>query len=236
MPNTVSVEQAAGDALVAWIASQLTDVDVNDEWPDPNVPPAASGEITVLRAGACDETLVVPPQVLKTVPDAPPAVTSNFYYRTHACEQPMQLDVWATSKPRRDDIINRLGTAMTAGKALTLSPAYFAAEGISTNQDPVVQSIVLQLASPWDHLVAAYQFEAPETDDTGDEVSRAEFRATYRGTAFFDRTVIRKLARLVQVAMTVSPTQSGASPAPHTTTLTVTKDGSGNPVSVITHT
>lgn len=204
MALTVSVEKAAENALAVWIKSQLSDVAVSSAWPDPGKAFPDGGAVTILGAGACDETPVRPPQVLKVVNDAPPAVTANFYFRTHFCEQALQLDVWATSVLKRDDIVNRLGDALTAGKLATLGAQFFIDEGIWSNQDPVEQSITLKLAAPWDHLVAAYTFEAPERTDSPAAAKRVEFRASYRGTAFFDRTVIRNLPRLVNPTTPVS--------------------------------
>jgi len=204
-PLTVSVVQASEDALDAWLTSQLLGVKISDEWPAPRDPFPAGGMVTILRVGQCQQTRVTP-YVLKQVDD-PYDVNSVFYWKVAACEQPLQLDVWTTSKPLRDDILNRLATALTAGKALTLSPAFFAAEGISPNQDPVALDISLQLAAPWDHLVAAYMFDEPETSDTPRTNKIREFRGTYHGTAWFDRTVARSSPRIkkVHIAVAVSP-------------------------------
>lgn len=198
MANTVSVVQAAEVALVAWLKSQISDVTFTTEWPDPAIAFSVAGQISLLRAGSVQETPIRPPDILKKVDDAPPAVTSNFYWRTHSCEQSLQLDVWCTSQPRRDDILNRLGDALTASKKLTLA-AFLAAQSppIWSNQSPVEQALTLQLPAPWDHLLGAYQFDSPETDDSAASSKRREFRATYRGTAFFDRTVIRNSPRLL---------------------------------------
>jgi hypothetical protein len=227
MANTVSVEQAATDALVAWITSQITDAKIWNEWPDAGPPLPVSGAISVLKAGPLDAIPCRPMEILKRVDDAPPAVTSTFTWRTHACTQPMQLDVWAVSKFRRDDLVHRLGEALTASKKVTLA-AFLAAEGISTNQDPVVQAIVLQLAAPWDHLLASYQFDAPAIDDDAASSKRREFRATYRGQAFFDRTVSRSSPRIVRAMLPLNAGPAPASPAApgETVTLTVTPTGS----------
>lgn len=223
MPNTVSVERAALQALVAWLGSQLSPTHVSDEWPDAGVAIPTAGIVSVVFAGACDETPVRPPHVLKQVNDPSPAVTANFYFRTHFCAQPLQLDVWATDKYTRDDLVNRLGDALTAGPRQTLSPTYFTNEGIQTNQDPAVQSIILQLAAPWDHLVASYSFDAPEREDTTTMAKEREYRAIYRGQSFFDRTVIKNVARLLNVQLPIvnAPTAQGGG----TLRLTVTPTG-----------
>lgn len=218
----VPVEQAAATALVGWLTSQLAGVTIKDEWPDPGVP-LVTPTVTVLTAGELDEEIVNPPQVLKSVPDPPPAVTATYWFRTHWCSQPLQIDAWASSKPSRNDLIKRLGDALTAGKAQTLSAAYFAAEGISPNQDPVELSIVLQLAAPYDFLVAAYQFDAPDKIHDGDSAERKEWRASYRGFAYFDRVVSRNVPQLLNVSLPVSVTPSGAAvPVGSRPTLVVT--------------
>ena len=205
MAKLVSGVVAAENALVAWISSQLTDIMISKEWPTPGEPINPNGSVSILRAGGCDETPVIYPNPTKVVP-IPYTNNAQFYWRTHACEQPMQMDVWATSELRRDDIVERLNNALTAGRAQTLSPAFFATFGVDPNQNPVEQCIVLQLAAPWDHLVGAYQFESPETEDSAGSNKRREYRATYRGSAFFDRTVIRVSPRLLKTTVPFTPT------------------------------
>src|ERR1700722_6903239 len=113
MALSVSVIQAAENALAAWIRAQLPDVVVSDEWPDPGVAFDRRGEVTLLRAGRSIERPVRPVQLVASVLD-PFQPMASFTWRTHAIEQPLQLDVWTTSKPKRDDILNRLATALTA--------------------------------------------------------------------------------------------------------------------------
>jgi hypothetical protein len=227
-PLTVDVIQASEDALAAWIASQLPDVTVNDEWPTPGVPFKAGGEVTVLHAGACVET-DVPPYVIKQVDD-PFDVNSTFFWKVTSCEQPLQLDVWTTSKARRSDLINRLGNALTAGMGLSLSAAYLASVGASANRDPVSRSLSLQLAPPWDHLVAAYWFESPDLTDTPASSKRREFRATYSGAAFFDRTVARVSPRMTSISLPLSAGPT-APPAPLVTLTVASTATPENPAS-----
>ena len=244
MKNTVSVAQAAENALVAWIASQLPDVVTNNEWPDPGVPLNKRGEVTILRAGGYQE-MTVRPQVVRTDLD-PFQIQTTFHWKVSNVEQPMQLDVWATSKAKRDDILNRLGTALTAGPGETLSAACLASYGAQPAhlQNPVARVVLLQLAAPWDHLVASFQFDSPETTDSARASSEREFRATYHGTGFFDRTVpkisarIRRMRMPVAVSPTASPTDATTpvkgtltvadTPQPDGTTTTTTTITPGN--------
>ncbi|HEY2517091.1 MAG TPA: hypothetical protein VGI39_39735 [Polyangiaceae bacterium] len=222
MTLRVTVQQAAENALTLWLRSQLAGVTLKNEWPEAGKA-MAFPTVTVLRAGPLDEDYVQPPEVLLQVDDPPPAVTSTFTFRVGVCTQPLQLDVWANTKPQRDDLLARLGDALTAGKRQTYSAGYFTSTGISTNQDPVEQSITLQLADGYPFLNAAFQFEAPETNDTADSAKRNEWRATYRGQAFFDRVTSRNLPRLVSVSLPISVTPSGADvPVGSRPTLVVT--------------
>jgi hypothetical protein len=221
--RTVSVLAAAENALAAWIASQLPDVVTNDEWPDPGIALPRQGAVTILRAGRAIETPAHPISVMKVVTDfiQPNAM---YFWRTHSVEQPLQIDVWSLSKFQRDDILNRLGDALTAGPGLTLSPAYFAANpAASLNQNPVRQTLLLQLAPPWDHLNASYQFDAPEITDSARSVKVREYRGTLSGSAYFDRTVARVSPRMTsaRLALSQSRTPIPATPGPVTGTLTV---------------
>lgn len=239
MALTVSVVKAAENALFAWLSSELPDVAWSNEWPEAGKAFVKSGSCSLLRAGSANETPIRPIQLLKAILD-PYQITGSYVWRTHSVEQPLQLDVWATSELRRDDILHRLGDALTAGPGLTLTPAYFAAMGISQLQNPVAQTVLLQLAKPWDHLNASFQFDAPETHDDPEDIKARRYRATYRGTGYFDRTVTRASPKIVRVSipikvsraavpdastpvlatLTVAATPTAADPAATTTTVT----------------
>jgi hypothetical protein len=205
MPRLVTVQQAAETALQQWLASQMPGVVIWDEWPEASVVFPKAGAISVLRAGPMAQDPVNPPQLVgqTAATGSPPVAT--YTWRIASCEQPLQLDVWATSKIARDDLIARLEDPLSASKAATLA-AYIAANPteVSTNQDAVAESISLQLAGTWAHIIASYRFDQPETDDSPDSNKRREYRASYRGSATFDRTVDKVSAPIINLRVKAS--------------------------------
>lgn len=221
MTLLVSLEQAVSTSLRNWLASQLNGCVVFDAWPDPETE-LPNPAIAILREG--------PPQVqdLDSKVINRVLVSGNTYVYTHRiaqCELPIQLDMWAETTPTRDDLIARTVIALHAGKAQTLA-AYLASVGNATTQPPVENTITLQLAGTWAHVLAQYLFEQPVNADDPDRVKQRIYRCSMHGTAYYDLTIDSNspilntifLKEYVQRALT--PWTAG-SPR-HITTITAT--------------
>jgi hypothetical protein len=90
-----------------------------------------------------------------------------------AIRQPLQLDVWTAYDVERDDLKQRLRSALNAGMGRTIG-AY--------NADPFRHGVVVPLADGWTGHADCF-FDKPQATDTPDAVQRCEFRLTYRGVA-----------------------------------------------------
>jgi hypothetical protein len=189
----VSIEQAAQNALAAWLARELEDVTVWQRWPEANVRLPARA-ITVLRAGSRrDEALDVVPIARQDIEGQPGR--SIFTWRLRACTQPLQLDIWARTDVERDDILARLEPALNASRARSLAALNF-----PRPDEPVDQGLTLLLADEWSGF-AHYWFDQPAITDTPDAVQRSEYRATYRGWAAMQLTIDAPSARLARARL-----------------------------------
>jgi hypothetical protein len=224
-----SLHQAVQTALVTWLASTpagMAGFEFGDRWPDAG-PPLPPRMITVLRAGAPEFTWVDEEEVEGT----PTQVgTSNLYTYSFVVAQvelALQLDLWTTSDPERDDAVARLELALHASKSLTLA-AYLAAQSNTSPQPFFETDLVVQCGAPWDMCLAGYLFDQPTIDDDPSSVKRREFRASYHGTAFYDFVYTTNLPRLDMVAVRQWMTTSGDLTPPSGAInhiLTVTADG-----------
>lgn len=167
-----SIQQAAANALATYLASELSDVTVEQRWPDAskNLPAKA---ITILMAGPRTEDKF-DPHLVSTAELAPPvANTAAFTWAVASITQPLQLDVWTTYDVVRDEILARLDDSLHKGETHTLG---------TFNSDPVRHGVLLALGDGWTGNVDC-TFDAPTVDQTPDQVNKAEFRATMRGEA-----------------------------------------------------
>ena len=192
MALRTSVEQAANNALAAWLTTQLASVDdgvsIEPRWPDPDktLPEKA---ISIITAG---------PRQLEFCDPKPlgPGVLSsgNLYtYQWHYAEvvQPIQLDVWCQYDVQRDDLVARLDDALNSGAA-----------GLGqTNIDPVSGDLILALSSAdgWGNSNANFVFGSCQLTDTADNAQQAIYRATYRGEAQVSMSVLSTVAQLTKV-------------------------------------
>jgi hypothetical protein len=247
----VEEEDAVVSALCAWLSSASAGLGANgtsgqpaiavlDDWPDAT-PELALPSVSVTRADAPDVEELDPSLVLDVLGRPLSTLVSgnsyNFIWRVAQATLPLQIDVWASSKPMRGDALARLRPALTASKAATLA-AYIAATnailagaGLDAlpQQDPVDNSIVCQLAAPWDHVLADYAFEhRPELSLSPTAAGADEWRATLRGVATFDITVTAASAKLARVILKAfATTGSSLSGTPKTQlTNTITASGS----------
>lgn len=168
----VTVVQAAANALALWLIKSLTsDIKVLEKWPEPDtqLPPKA---VTVLKVGKRSRIPLTQLSVanVKVIGNGPLA---RVGYQIGSVEQPMQLDVWATSDAERDDILAQLDVALYAGIDQTLG----------LPGDPVRDGLLLPLLDGHDGNNCDYWFDEPQIDDTPDAVQRSEFRAILFGEA-----------------------------------------------------
>jgi len=176
MPS-VTIQQAACNALAEHLRTQLPDVTVDDRWPDPqramHLP-----TITILKSAPRQDIAI----------DMSNLGFSNvgtkrvaFQTQIAACEQLLQLDVWANNQIELDDILARLDTAF--------------------NLDAVSGEIIhgLNLTAldedNWPLSYFDYYFESPEVADAPFTAMVDEWRATFRGHAWMMLTVKRETAR-----------------------------------------
>ncbi len=187
MPLEVSLQQAAANALAAWIRTRLPDATVFARWPEPNVklPPKA---VSVLLAGPrVDEEL--DPVVVGRRDLSP--THAEYTWRMRLCKQPMQLDVWAKSDLARDDLVARLDRVLNASERDSIG---------AVRADPARNGVLLRVADGWDGF-ADFLFDAPGAFDTPDAAQRCEYRATYRGHAWMDLTMRAESPRLVAATL-----------------------------------
>jgi len=88
--------------------------------------------------------------------------------------QPLQLDIWAGYDGDREDIIDQLDDALTAGIDRTIVNTIV--------DDPVKDGIVLALdpKNGWTGYLDCW-FDEPDLIDTPQSIKQTEFRATYLG-------------------------------------------------------
>jgi len=191
---SVSIEQAAQNALARWLTRELDGITVWDRWPEANVRLPAKA-ISVLRAGTRrDEALDPTPIAQRDIEGAPGRAV--FTWRMRACTQPLQLDVWAHSDVARDDLLARLEPALNASKARSMPSLAL------VNADPVEHGLALLLADGWSGFVS-YWFDEPSITDNPDAVQRSEYRATYRGWAAMQLTIDAASTHLARAQLRV---------------------------------
>jgi len=177
----VSIQQAAQNAIAKYLQGVLVDCIVDPQWPVPDKR-LQDRLVTVIPGGARqDEPLDIKELSRTNVSDQ----VARSVYRVAACYQPLQLDVWCTSQVSRDDILAQLDDVLFSG-AIPLG-AY--------NPDPVAHGNLVTLEDGWEETIADFSFENPDLDDDTEPVLRDEFRATFRGGAYFMLTVTRENAR-----------------------------------------
>ncbi len=162
----VSIEQAAANALAAWLASQIgSDVAVEARWPDPEkpLPPKA---VTVLLAGVYSDDYLQPELAVERPVDERGPLPI-YRWRVLERTQPLQLDVWATYDVVRDDLKKRLDDALNMG---------------NLPYEPVGPGLVLDLGDGWDGK-ADFIFDAGAITDSPNAVQVSEYRATFSGEA-----------------------------------------------------
>lgn len=170
---SVSVHQAAANAFAGWLGTKLTGVTVEPRWPSPDKKLPAKAITLVCAGPRHDEPIDIRALSYANQGDH----QTRAIWQVAACQQPVQLDVWAHTDVDRDDILAQLDTLLRAGS--TAIPGIY-------NPNPVGQGVLVALADGWDEMgtTADFVFEGPELLDEPMTPNRADYRATYRGDAY----------------------------------------------------
>jgi hypothetical protein len=186
MALIVSIEQAAANALTAWIASQMTDCFCSPRWADASMEygQTLGKAITVLYTGDPTVDYVSDDEVVGRTNTS--ATRADFRFLRSSFNQPYQIDVWATSEVERDDIVARLKDALNASEGATLG---------RTNADPFRDGVLVAMGDGRTGY-ADFLFDSAQKSDTADANARQEFRATYRGVAQLTESSVANRARL----------------------------------------
>ncbi len=186
----VSIQQAACNSLAAWLVAMMpSDVTVSTKWPSPDRPLPAKA-ITVLTAGGRKDTDVELQLISQLDIDS---LTAAYTWQIKACEQAIQLDVWAKTDAERDDLLAQLDDVLNYGEAALGITGQF--------HDPARAGLLLSIADGWPSSIADFTFDGPNTPDDSDAVKRAEFRATIMGNALVALTVTRTSAKQIQIIL-----------------------------------
>ncbi|WP_438029013.1 hypothetical protein [Sorangium sp. So ce233] len=115
-----------------------------------------------------------------------------YVWRIRACEQPVQLDVWAEYDAHREDVMARLEPALNAAPGEAI--------GDPTDDTPVDNGVLLPLGDGWPGYVD-FDFDRPRRITTPGSQKQGEFRATYMGKAEFWLLVKAQSARMARIAV-----------------------------------
>lgn len=199
MTQLVTIQQAARDALAAWLTTELSAVAglvVQPRWFSVDVPLPAKA-ISIIDAGPRRIEWTDPEVLATTVIDAK---TVEGVWAIGDVQQRVQLDVWAQSDVELDDLVARLDTALNA-RARGLGIA---------NVDPVGAGLLLNLPGLWAPGIVDFAFDEPDVDQTADSANQAEWRATYRGAASMRLTAKAISPRLARIALKQRLSESDA--------------------------
>lgn len=165
---SVSIQQAACNALATFLASKMTDATVAARWPSPDRPLPRKA-ITVVTAGSRRD-IPIERKLLQSANVGDASVDS--VWQIAACTQPLQLDIWAHSDFERDAMMADLDIYLNYGET-----------GLGVGNYDVGSGLLLNVENGWDDYdtTADFAFEESSTEDSSDAVGVASYRATYRG-------------------------------------------------------
>jgi hypothetical protein len=239
----VSTGQAGCNSLAAWLASQLDPaIKVIAKWGYKRLNPHPV--VTIVPVGKRRREDVHAPfdTVTTNLTSATAALpTQQVKFRVGGYMQNIQLDVWASEYDTRDEVIDMLDDALTAGTAQTLAQ-YFAAQALLGNfltGDVIRDGVLLQLREEdgYEGFVDIL-LDEPDTHDDPDAVARGEFRATYFGEMRGDYIRTRITPRITKLVLKeqvyVSATPPSPTVVPYQVT-TFTQNPTPPPVIKVTH-
>lgn len=148
-------------------------------------------------------------------------VARVYVWRIRACEQPVQLDVWANYDASRDDIMARLEQALNAATGETT--------GDAMDDTPADNGVLLPLRAEdgWPGNVD-FDFDRPRRTHAPGDQKQGQFRAIYMGKAEFFLLVKAQSPRMARIA--ARQRIDGATAA----VATVASSVSGEPTETIT--
>lgn len=122
--------------------------------------------------------------------------TARLYtWRISDMERPVQLDVWTTREPWRDDLHARLEPLLNVG---TLRSA-----GIG-GDDPTRNGVLVALGDGWTGAYADFDFDPLERREDEGAVQKDEFRLMARGTMHVFRLIKAQSPRLADITVELS--------------------------------
>lgn len=186
MALSVSLAQAAANALATWIGTQITDALVSTHWADASMEfgGTTAKAVTVLWTGDQTVDYVSDDDVIaKSVTSS---TRADYTFLRSTLTQPFQIDVWACSDVERDDLVARLRSCLNASEGLTVG---------RSNADPFRDGVLVALGDGWLGF-ADFLFDSAQKQDTPDAIQRSEYRSTLRGSAQLVETGTVNKARL----------------------------------------
>jgi hypothetical protein len=204
----ISLQQAAMNAIAAWLSSQLSGITVEDRWASASEQ-LAHKTISLIMAGPRRDTLV-PERILSYTGTGP--TTTSSRWQVKACEQDFQLDIWAKTDAERDDMLARLDIALNAG-SWSFDPVW---------ADPVGNGLLLPLVGDWADTTVSILWGNVMTNDEPEAVHRAEYRSTVLGTAHMMLAITKETAKqaTINFKQRLSSTEVPSSGDADITTLT----------------
>lgn len=217
MALRVSIQQAAANALSAWLKRQLPDVVFYDRWPEPSVDLFDEAEqrtkVASIVITGKPEDLTTDPVLVSQTEDGPVNLTVVWRY---ACRrQRIHLNVWTMYEVDRDDIAARLEEALNASETDSLGVA---------NSEAVRSGLLLTLSDDWEGR-AEFIFDPPENIDTPDSNQQSEFRALFSGYADFMYTRTRTVPSIELLTFKQKAHQTIHAPTLYTDIATVNGEG-----------
>ncbi len=206
--------QIAATTLQAWLATNLTGgVTVYDRWVEPSVDRVGK-VVSVSKVGRRrrEDVLVCPVVESRTIVDDH---TETITVPWGQYAQDLQLEIWTTNDPDREDLIGQLDTALNTGTSLSLAAA---------TGNPFRDGLLLAITLSGYAGFVFYHFDDVDIPDDPDSNQVNEYRCSYLGTARGGLSQVRTVPRLKSIALKAKG-HAGASADPalqfDTTTLTV---------------
>jgi hypothetical protein len=199
MALQVSAQQAARNALAAYLGANMSGISVRGRWPEANAP--LTKALTVIIAGDVEyvnrgHTIINQTNINST--------TASYTWQVLDARLPLQIDAWATTDVERDDMAASVDSLLNRGSSQVTG---------ATNQDPFGDGTSLNLlAADGFQGIADYIFDSSRPLDNPDSIQRAEYRATARGEARYVFVQTAQSPRLVTINLKVRPFESSLTP------------------------
>lgn len=160
---TVSIQQAALNALGTFLSSKMPGVVISSDWPEPESP-LPEKAITFIPSGTYTKEYLQP-VVLSSVISPTNPKNRIYRWRVYEITQPIQIDIWSTYGPVCDSITADFERLVHTGNRTDI---------------PVGPGLALQLGDGWSGW-ADYIFEEGQIINFPTAVRRSEFRSSLYG-------------------------------------------------------